>query len=443
MTRPSSRGWPRTALLALAFAFVFLAVAAYAQVVLSDEAPSAISSAFLPVVAKPAPPTYRLVEFAPDIITDTITDIAHAGDERLFIAEREGTITIVMPDGHVLPQPFLHITGVGYQWNWEMGFVGLVFHPDYPAVPYFYVAYTGGDGRLYLARYEVDPTNPNKALPGSRKEMMVIKKPPDGDTLPSYVHVAGDMSFGADGFLYLALGDGGPDPTSIHGVPGDPFNNSQRLNTLWGKILRIDVDGNSPVAPDCGGQGYTIPPDNPYVGQGGCDEIWMTGLRNPWRFSFDRLTGDMWIGDVGEWHGEEINFIPAGTGRGANFGWHCWEGTVDYTIEHPELALQCGPDDKYTFPIHEYNHAQSDCSVVGGFVYRGAEHPALQGYYVYGDFCTGRLWHLKRQDGQWVNTPVGGAGFHVSTFGENVHGELFVGEWVSPGHDNGLYKVVP
>jgi len=252
------------------------------------------------------------------------------------------------------------------------------------------------------------------------------------------------MAFGADGYLYIGLGDGGPDPFDPNGVPGDPFNHGQRRDVLWGKILRIDPDPARGLAADCGNGFYSIPPDNPFLGDNGCDEIWATGLRNPWRFSFDRLNGDLYIGDVGEWIAEEINYQPAGAGAGANYGWHCFEGIDDYTDVHPELAPDCDPQTQYTFPAHFYDHSNNDCSVVGGFVYRGERYPVLYGRYLYGDFCTGRTWTMARdENGAWEVAPAGETGRYLSTFGQAANGELYAGTWL-PGDDdiNTIYHIV-
>jgi glucose/arabinose dehydrogenase len=252
------------------------------------------------------------------------------------------------------------------------------------------------------------------------------------------------MAFGPDGYLYISLGDGGPDPFDPNGVPGDPFNNSQRRDDLLGSILRIDIDPNAGLPPDCGDHLYSIPPSNPFLGNNDCDEIWVTGLRNPWRFSFDRLTGDLYIADVGEWIAEEINYQPAGTGAGANYGWHCYEGIDDYTDVHPQLAPDCSPQTQYTFPTHFYDHSNNDCSVVGGFVYRGQQYPLMYGRYLFGDFCTGRTWTMTRDESdQWMVTPAGETGVFLSTFGEGADGELYAGTWLpSHGNNNTIYHIV-
>jgi glucose/arabinose dehydrogenase len=406
----------------------------------------------LPVIFRPVPPAQPTALYLPAIMhtiahpsalaavpfatlphaTETVTNIVHAGDERLFITTREGAIYVAQPDGTVLTEPFLQIQQVALN-NWEQGLLGLTFHPDYPNTPYLYVIYTHNfEQEIRLDRYTVMPNNPNQADPDSKVVMMRIAKSPTPYGWPSPVHNGGDLKFGPDGYLYIAVGDGGPDPYEAPGEAGDPFNNSQRENVLLGKILRIDVDHVG--QPDCGNSGYAIPPDNPYVdGPGGrCDEIFLKGFRNPWRFSFDRLTGDMFIGDVGEWEREELNFHPAGAPGGTNYGWHCYEGSVNYAALYPAVAPDCTlPPSAYTFPIWEYisrNVPVGGCSVIGGFMYRGNQFPTLRQHYVFGDFCFGRLRVLYQQpDGAWELIWTADLFVGISTFGEDLHGELYMG----------------
>ena len=283
----------------------------------------------MPLVSGFPPPRVELVQFAKGFDTDTITDIANAGDERLFVVQREGLIRIVWPDGTIQPEPFLDITrDVTSNLNWEAGLLGLAFHPDYPNTPYFYVLYTDVKN-IRVARLTVNPLNGNEASRNSMRFLMIIPKSIWAGQ-PSPVHNAGDLTFGPDGYLYIPIGDGGPDPYVATNMPGDPLNNSQRRDTALGSILRIDVNENGLTGPDCGEGDYTIPPGNPYTGGAGCDEIWLTGVRNPWRIDFDPANGNLYVADVGEWRREEITVLPAGTGSGANLGWHCFEGTVDY-----------------------------------------------------------------------------------------------------------------
>lgn len=384
------------------------------------------------------PPIIELVPFTYGFDNITITDITHAGDDRLFVAIREGKIWIVYPDGQILPTPFLDIKNrIRYQENFEQGLLGVAFHPDYPATPYYYIAYTTSY-HLEVARGVVNPATPNVADPNGLQVFISIPKPM-GSGGPSPVHNAGDLAFGLDGYLYIPLGDGGPDPFDPKGVPGDPYNHSQRRETLLGSILRIDPDPNRGLPQDCGLTNlYSIPRDNPYLNDNGCDEVWAYGLRNPWRIAIDPLNGDFYISDVGEWLREEVNYVPANEAGGQNFGWHCWEGTVDYSLVQPSVKPGCKKEMVYTFPVFEYDHSHGECSIIGGKVYRGKNFPALYGRYFFGDWCTGQLWTMIRQsDGQWQVDEAGVQRILFSTFGEDVQGELY-----GAGYANGtLYKI--
>jgi glucose/arabinose dehydrogenase len=394
---------------------------------------------YMPYVERPAgPPQIEMTPFVAGFDGITIMDIAHAGDERLFIANREGKVWIVYPDGTIEPTPFLDMTKeVQHEVNFEQGFLGLAFHPDFPDTPTFYFAYTS-PAHIQIVRGAVDPAHPNVADRNSLRTLMSIQKP-QASGGPSPVHNAGDLTFGPDGYLYIPLGDGGPDPYDPAGIPGDPNNHAQRRDSLFGSILRIDPDPAEGRPPDCGlsGAPYSIPFDNPWLDDNGCDEIWAKGLRNPWRIAIDPLNSDFYIADVGEWHNEEVNFYPGGMLGGANFGWHCWEGTLDYTTVHPSLADDCGGDTTFTFPIHEYDHSQGECSIIGGRVYRGSQYPRLYGRYFFGDWCSGRLWTMVREGGQWRVDPAGRLPINFSTFGEDVNGELY-----GAGYGTGiLYKI--
>ncbi len=322
--------------------------------------------------------------------------VTYAGDgsSRLFVLELPGQIKIVQ-DGVVLGTPFLDLRSK-VSYGGERGLLGLAFHPNYPLNGYFYVNYTRlGDGATVIERYQVSP-NPNLASPGSAFQLLVIPQPYAN-------HNGGHLAFGPDGKLYIGMGDGGSG--------GDPQNFAQNTGSLLGKMLRIDVDSALP---------YGIPPDNPYVGKAGADEIWALGLRNPWRFSFDRQTGDMWIGDVGQNMWEEVDFQPAGVG-GLNYGWRCYEGTHAYNLNPPCLGV-------LTPPVAEYPHSQGQ-SVTGGFVYRGKRFPALAGYYFYADFSQGKIWALQKTGSAWsspallLDTP-----YAISSFGEDEAGELYIAD---------------
>lgn len=307
---------------------------------------------------------------------------ARDGSGRLFIIEKYGTIRI-FENGQLLPQPFLNIDDRVNDSSNEMGLLGLAFHPNYEQNGYFYVNYTGDGGHTRISRFTA---NGNTADPNSEKVMLVIEQP-----YPN--HNGGAVTFGPDGYLYLGLGDGG--------AGGDPQKHGQNTNTLLGAILRIDVDNGDP---------YTIPADNPFG-----NEIWAYGLRNPWRISFDSLTGDLWIGDVGQGSWEEIDFLPAGSPGGANFGWSIMEGSYGYDgAPQPGLLL----------PAAEYNH-DFGCSVTGGYVYRGAM-PEWNGVYLYGDYCSGTVWGLILSNGQWQSQVTFEADVRITSFGQDEDGEVYL-----------------
>jgi glucose/arabinose dehydrogenase len=316
------------------------------------------------------------------------------GTGRLFVVEQAGRIQVAL-NGQLLPEPYLDITSrVGSRGN-EQGLLGLAFHPRYAENGFFYVNYTDLNGDTVIARFQVSPDDPNRADPSSEKRLLSIPQPFQN-------HNGGAVAFGPDGYLYLGLGDGGS--------AGDPEGNGQSLDTLLGKILRIDVDNGDP---------YAIPPDNPFASGGGRPEIWAYGLRNPWRFSFDRLTGDLYIGDVGQNQIEEIDFQPLGAPGGANFGWKFFEGSSKYEGAPPP-GLQAIP------PVAEYRH-EMGCSVTGGVVYRGSRLPAWQGIYLFGDYCTGLVWGLAQDTGgNWKNQmlfePVG----RITSFGQDEQGEVYL-----------------
>jgi glucose/arabinose dehydrogenase len=331
-----------------------------------------------------------------------ITDIAHCGDERLFCALQAGTIRIVGAGGSLLSTPFLNIAGQVNSSGNEQGLLGLAFDPNYADNGRFYVFYTfgSGAGTSRVSRFTVG-ADPNVADAASEEVLLTIPQPFTN-------HNGGDLEFGPDGMLYISVGDGGSG--------GDPQNLAQNLGNLNGSILRIDVTGAS---------GYTIPEDNPFLDTpGALPEIWAYGLRNPWRIGFDRTTGDLWIGDVGQNAWEEVDFWPAGDHSGPNFGWRCYEGFASYTTSG------CQPAAAYVPPVQVHPTGSSQwCSVIGGRVYRGTEFPRLSGRYIYTDYCKGEF-HSLRPNGQggWVNEVVlapGSAGFSV--IAENAAGELFAG----------------
>jgi glucose/arabinose dehydrogenase len=304
------------------------------------------------------------------------------GTGRLFIIEKYGAIRIVK-DGQLYPQPFLNIDDRVNDISNEMGLLGLAFHPNFEQNGYFYVNYTGEGGHTRISRFTASG---DVADPNSEQVLMVVDQP-----FPN--HNGGAVVFGPDSYLYLGLGDGG--------AAGDPFKNGQNTDVLLGKILRIDVNNGDP---------YSIPADNPFG-----NEVWAYGLRNPWRISFDRATGDLWVGDVGQNAYEEIDYLPAGSPGGTNFGWSLMEGNHDYDGEaQPGLLL----------PAAEYSH-DFGCSVTGGYVYRGSM-PEWNGVYLYGDYCSGTVWGLIRSDGQWQSQVLFEAGVTITSFGQDESGEIYL-----------------
>ncbi|HEX6867325.1 MAG TPA: PQQ-dependent sugar dehydrogenase [Candidatus Limnocylindrales bacterium] len=305
-------------------------------------------------------------------------DVTSAGDgsRRLFVAGQAGRIRIVS-DGQTLGDPFLDIRD-RIASGGERGLLGLAFHPDYPTDPRLFVDYTDLRGDTVIASFTVDPANPDRADPASESVILRIDQP-----YPN--HNGGGVVFGPDGMLYIAMGDGGGG--------GDPQGNGQRLDTLLAKILRIDIDGGT-----ASGTRYAVPPDNPFVGDDTAKpEIWLTGLRNPWRMRFDRTTGDLWIGDVGQNGWEEIDVARAGA-KGLDYGWNLMEGFHCY--QPPDGCDQTG----LTLPISEYDH-DGGCAVVGGVVVRDARQGRLDGGYLFGDACSDNLW-LIDPAGDAQKTPV-------------------------------------
>lgn len=324
--------------------------------------------------------------------------IANAGDgsNRLFVIEQRGRIRIIQ-DGAVLDAPFLDIRDrIGLNSS-EQGLLGLAFHPRFEDNGYFFVNYTDLNGDTVIARFSAVPGDSNQADPGSELRLLFISQP-----YPN--HNGGSVVFGPDGFLYLGLGDGGS--------ANDPQGNGQATDTWLGKILRIDVDAGNP---------YAIPADNPFSAGGGLSEIWAYGLRNPWRFSFDRQTGDLFVADVGQNQWEEINYLAAGSPGGANFGWNYREGAHEFRGNPP-------PGLELIDPVAEYSHNQG-CSVTGGLVYRGSGLPGWRGVYLYGDYCSGLVWGLLRlADGSWQNSLLYETGAQITSFGEDEAGEMYLSD---------------
>lgn len=346
---------------------------------------------------------------SPDIILEAfatgytnITDISNAGDERLFVVEQSGIIRILDEEGNFHNEPFLDITGRVRDEGNEQGLLGLTFHPDYASNGYFYVNYTSQpEGETHISRFTMVSGNPDMADPAS--ELIIFSQDQPFDN-----HNAGDLNFGPDGYLYFGLGDGG--------AANDELEAAQDGTTYLGKMIRIDVDGGDP---------YAIPADNPFVNDTSVlDEIWALGVRNPWRFSFDRLNGDMWIADVGQNQYEEINVESSNSEGGKNWGWDCYEG---YELFE---SAGCGPEDNYDFPVFVYAHGNTHCSVTGGYIYRGSTHPDLQGHYILTDLCSRNFWTVyETSAGEFDTTDQGQlTDMPVTTFGEDQDGELYAAE---------------
>lgn len=325
--------------------------------------------------------------------------LTNAGDGsgRLFIVEQAGRVWI-MDDGERLPEPFLDIVPlVGSSAN-EQGLLSLAFHPDYATNGRAFVNYTNLDGDTVVAEYQVMPDDPNRLDPASARTVLQVDQPAGN-------HNGGLLLFGPDGYLYVGMGDGG-------GQNGG--QNGQRLDTLLGKVLRIDVNAGSP---------YAIPPDNPFVSTTGArPEIWLTGLRNPWRFSFDAATGDLYLGDVGSASIEEVNVIPPGQG-GLNLGWNIFEGL---RCNRPDDACPA-QDSRFFWPLYTYEHAERECAITGGYVYRGPAAPSLRGVYLFADYCAGTIWGLTRAADSAPNvTPLHGSNLRISSFGLDEAANLYV-----------------
>jgi glucose/arabinose dehydrogenase len=343
--------------------------------------------------------------------------VTHADDDsgRLFVIEKPGTIRIIA-DGKLVEQPFLDIRDRVGSSSSEQGLLGLAFAPDYAQSGFFFVDYTDKQGDTVIARFKVS-ANADIADPASEFKVLGVDQPAPN-------HNGGDIVFGPDGMLWIGMGDGG--------AANDRFGNGQNPATLLGKLLRLDVttDLSKP---------YTIPADNPWVsndwnGQDVRDEVWAVGLRNPWRFSFDRQTGDLWIADVGQNTYEEVDHVKANAdGRvqgGLNFGWPIMEGQHCFgkeTCQREGLKI----------PVAEYNHTEG-CSITGGYVYRGKSYPALTGAYLFADYCSGTIWGLQRIGNSWQRVELLSTSYNISSFGEDEAGELYVTDL----DRGGVYRVV-
>jgi glucose/arabinose dehydrogenase len=356
------------------------------------------------VAAAPTSATIALTPVASGLARPVFITSANDGTGRMFIVEQGGKI-LVLKNGNVLSTPLLNITG-SVSKGGEQGLLGLAVHPSYATNRKFYVNYTSLHGNTIIREYKTSVANPDVVEAGSGRTVLVVYQPYDN-------HNGGMLAFGPDGYLYIGTGDGGG--------AGDPGRRAQSIDSLLGKILRINVNGTTST------RAYRIPTSNPYVGRSGLNEIWQRGLRNPWRFSFDRKTGTMWIGDVGQNKYEEVDRAvntSTGAGRGYNWGWSTMEGFHCY-----RPSSGCSKSGR-RLPLDEYSHASNGrCSVTGGYVYRGTAIPALVGYYVYGDFCSGEIFTNKANadaPAPTIRLRDEDSGRKVSSFGESATGELYV-----------------
>ena len=358
-----------------------------------------------------AQPDIDIVEFANSFVSPV--SIKNAGDDRLFVVEKRGWIKIVNTDGSVNVTPFLNIDNLVIDTGSERGLLGLAFHPNYASNGYFYVNYINNSGNTVISRFSRNVSDPNLANPSSETILMTINQPFSN-------HNGGDLEFGPDGYLYIGTGDGGSG--------GDPNGNGQNLNSLLGKMLRIDVDSGSP---------YSIPSDNPYVNDANPNtlaEIWAYGLRNPWRFSFDSTTGDLWIADVGQNIYEEINTAPSTT-AGINYGWRCYEGNHAYNTSG------CSSSSGMMFPVAEYSHSGGGCSITGGYIYRGSVFSNLNGLYLFADYCSNEIGYLEYNGSTWDLNFVYKSSFggnNWTSFGEDINGEIYIAG-ISSGK---IFKIV-
>ncbi len=370
--------------------------------------PGAASAATMPVAITdgatadaPTGSTVKLVKVA-NVASPVLAIGARDGTDRLFIVQKGGRIRIVK-NGTLLAGSFLNLTGLVSSGS-EQGLLGLAFHPAFKTNRKFYVNYTNTSGDTVIREYKASATNRDVAASGSGRTILKIAQPYSN-------HNGGMIAFGRDGYLYIGTGDGGS--------AGDPGKRAQSTTSLLGKMLRINVNGRTST------RNYLNPSTNPYAGKAGRDEIWQRGLRNPWRFSFDRSNGNLWIGDVGQGRYEEVDRAvrtTAGPGKGINWGWRVMEGNHCY-----KPSSGCSTTGK-TRPLAEYSHsATGGCAVTGGYVYRGAAIPALRGWYVYGDYCGGQVWAVASGASRPA-TPVKllSTGRMISGFGEDNAGELYL-----------------
>lgn len=357
----------------------------------------------------PAPPAIRLEPLNASLIQPVHVTHAPGDPVHLYIVEQRGVVRVYDLEADALLDHFFLDLRSQVSTGFERGLLSIVFHPDFPENGYFYVNFTDRGGNTQVVRYTASP-NRLQADPRSAKRILQAQQ-------PAANHNGGAMAFGPDGYLYIAMGDGG--------AAGDPWNNAQNPMSLLGKLLRIDVDGGDP---------YAIPETNPFAGHSGvAAEIWALGLRNPWRFSFDRLTGDLYIADVGQSAWEEIHFQPAASPGGENYGWNRMEGAHCYPP-----GRRCDAE-AYVYPVAEYpNRRDVGCSITGGHVYRGSAVPELQGFYLFSDWCTGSIWAMSTAPAaayaphqlgpveMWPYELILETPYQITSFGEDLAGELYV-----------------
>ncbi len=353
----------------------------------------------LPPPTRPDPTRYRWHPIASGLYRPVYLTHAGDGSDRLFVLEQNGRIRLLVDDV-LQPEPWLdltaHVSGDSMRQFSERGLLGLAFHPDFEENGRFLVHYSDHGGHTVLERYSVKPGDPAIVDTGSRLPILRVQQPYSN-------HNGGQIEFGPDGYLYVGLGDGGS--------AGDPLNSGQNPATLLGTILRLDVDVEG---------GYGIPPDNPGLTRNLllAPQIWAWGLRNPWRFSFDRVTGELYIADVGQNRLEEVNVQPADSPGGINYGWRPMEGSLPYSGEAITADMQ--------LPAFEYGRGDG-CSITGGYVYRGFALPELQGLYFYGDWCSGNVWAAWRDVSEtWQVMRFADTGMQITSFGEDEDGELYV-----------------
>lgn len=337
-----------------------------------------------------------------------VTDITHAGDTRLFLAEKAGQV-LIFDTGAVLPMPYLDISSL-VSSGFEQGLLGMAFHPSYVSNGFLYINYTNLTGKSVLARYTRSVADPDRADPTSGVVLMTIDHPNANG------HYGGQVAFGPNGKLFTSFGDGG--------TQQDPECDSQNTGSLLGTIIRIDVDQNASTPPF-----YAVPSDNPFVGGGHLPEVWGYGLRNPWRFDIDGESDQLFLSDVGQFNREEVTVTLLSAGGGENYGWKVMEGLSCFDPDPVDPACPVGTpscfDSAYTDPQIEYDHAQGECSVTGGLVYRGNAVPELVGHYLYGDWCSGRIWSADLAGGLVpvllpVSLPM------VQAFGRDSAGEVYL-----------------